>query len=240
MISARDFHKSFGSLEVVKGVDFAVNTGEVVCLIGASGSGKSIFLRCLNGLETANSGEILIGDTPLMAPETDVDKLRQRIGMVFQHFNLFNHLSALDNISLGPIRLKRIPRTEAETEVRRLMALVGLADRADAMPRMLSGGQKQRVAIARALARKPEAMLFDEPTSALDPEMVREVLDVIRKLARDGMTMVIVTHEMGFAREIGDRVAFMHSGMILEIGPPDQIFGAPREKRTHEFLSKVL
>lgn len=240
MISARDVYKSFGSLEVLKGVDLTVNTGEIVCLIGASGSGKSTFLRCLNGLEKANSGEILIGDTPLMSPETDIDKLRQRIGMVFQHFNLFNHLSALDNISLGPIRLKRIPRKEAETEARRLMALVGLADRADAMPRMLSGGQKQRVAIARALAMKPEAMLFDEPTSALDPEMVREVLDVIRKLVRDGMTMVIVTHEMGFARETADRVAFMHSGMIHEIGPPDQIFGAPREKRTREFLSKVL
>lgn len=175
-----------------------------------------------------------------MAPDTDINKLRQRIGMVFQHFNLFNHLSALDNISLGPIRLKRINKTEAEIQARSLMALVGLADRADAMPRMLSGGQKQRVAIARALAMKPQAMLFDEPTSALDPEMVREVLDVIRKLARDGMTMVIATHEMGFAREIADRVAFMHAGMIHEIGPPDQIFGAPREKRTQEFLSKIL
>lgn len=240
MISARNVHKSFGSLEVLKGIDLNVNTGEVVCLIGASGSGKSTFLRCLNGLERANSGDILIGDTPLMARETDIDKLRQRIGMVFQLFNLFNHLSALDNITLGPIRLKRVPRAQAETEARKLMALVGLSEKADAMPHMLSGGQKQRVAIARALAMKPEAMLFDEPTSALDPEMVREVLDVIRTVARDGMTMVIVTHEMGFAREIADRVAFMHSGMIHEIGPPEQIFGAPREKRTQEFLSKVL
>lgn len=240
MISARDVHKSFGSLEVLKGIDLSVSRGEVVCLIGASGSGKSTFLRCLNGLEKANSGEIFIGDTPLMDPGTDIDKLRQRIGMVFQHFNLFNHLSALDNISLGPVHLRRIPKREAEIEARALMTLVGLAGREDAMPRMLSGGQKQRVAIARALAMKPEAMLFDEPTSALDPEMVREVLDVIRKLARDGMTMVIVTHEMGFAREIADRVAFMHSGMIHEIGPPNQIFGAPREKRTQEFLSKIL
>lgn len=240
MISARDVHKSFGSLEVLKGIDLSVSRGEVVCLIGASGSGKSTFLRCLNGLEKANSGEIFIGDTPLMDPGTDIDKLRQRIGMVFQHFNLFNHLSALDNISLGPVHLRRIPKREAEIEARALMTLVGLAGREDAMPRMLSGGQKQRVAIARALAMKPEAMLFDEPTSALDPEMVREVLDVIRKLACDGMTMVIVTHEMGFAREIADRVAFMHSGMIHEIGSPNQIFGAPREKRTQEFLSKIL
>lgn len=240
MIVARDVHKSFGTLEVLKGVDLTVGTGEVVCLIGASGSGKSTFLRCLNGLETADGGEILIGNTPLMAKDTDVDKLRQRIGMVFQHFNLFNNMSVLGNITLGPIRLKGLSKADAEADARRLLSLVGLADRADARPRMLSGGQKQRVAIARALAMKPEAMLFDEPTSALDPEMVREVLDVIRNVARDGMTMVIVTHEMGFAREIADRVAFMHSGMIHEIGPPSQVFGAPRESRTQEFLSKVL
>ncbi|WP_457578209.1 amino acid ABC transporter ATP-binding protein [Ensifer adhaerens] len=230
MISARDVHKSFGSLEVLKGVDLTVATGEVVCVIGASGSGKSTFLRCLNGLERANSGEILIGDISLMARETDINKLRQRVGMVFQHFNLFNHLSALDNITLGPIRLKSVPKAQAESDARKLMALVGLDDRADAMPRMLSGGQKQRVAIARALAMKPEAMLFDEPTSALDPEMVREVLDVIRNVARNGMTMVIVTHEMGFAREIADRVAFMHAGMIHEIGPPrPDLRSAPRK-----------
>lgn len=240
MIVARDVHKSFGTLEVLKGVDLTVGTGEVVCLIGASGSGKSTFLRCLNGLETADGGEILIGNTPLRAKDTDVDKLRQRIGMVFQHFNLFNNMSVLGNITLGPIRLKGLSKADAEADARRLLSLVGLADRADARPRMLSGGQKQRVAIARALAMKPEAMLFDEPTSALDPEMVREVLDVIRNVARDGMTMVIVTHEMGFAREIADRVAFMHSGMIHEIGPPSQVFGAPRESRTQEFLSKVL
>ncbi|ESY87248.1 amino acid ABC transporter ATP-binding protein [Mesorhizobium sp. LNHC229A00] len=240
MIAARGLHKSFGALEVLKGVDLTVDSGEVVCLIGASGSGKSTFLRCLNGLERSNSGEVLIGITPLMGRETDNNKLRQRIGMVFQHFNLFNHLSALDNITLGPIRLKRTPKAQAEAEARELTALVGLADKAHAMPHMLSGGQKQRVAIARALAMKPDAMLFDEPTSALDPEMVREVLDVIRKVARDGMTMVIATHEMGFAREIADRVAFMHAGMIHEIGPPDRIFGAPREKRLQEFLSKIL
>lgn len=240
MIVARNVHKSFGNLEILKGVDLTVGTGEVVCLIGASGSGKSTFLRCLNGLETADSGEILIGNTPLMAKHTDVDKLRQRIGMVFQHFNLFNNMSVLGNITLGPIRLKGVSRADAEANARRLLTLVGLADRADAMPRMLSGGQKQRVAIARALAMNPEAMLFDEPTSALDPEMVREVLDVIRNVVGGGMTMVIVTHEMGFAREIADRVAFMHSGMIHEIGPPREIFGNPRKTRTQEFLSKVL
>lgn len=240
MITAKDVHKSFGSLEVLKGVDLSVATGEVVCLIGASGSGKTTFLRCFNGLEMADKGEIVIGHTPLLAPQTDINKVRQRIGMVFQQFNLFNHLSVLDNITLGPIRLKKVPKAKAEIEARDLLALVGLADRADAMPRMLSGGQKQRVAIARALAMRPEAMLFDEPTSALDPEMVREVLDVIRNVARDGMTMVIVTHEMGFAREIADRVAFMHDGMVHEIGPPEQIFGAPRETRTREFLSKIL
>ncbi|MFC0804479.1 amino acid ABC transporter ATP-binding protein [Ensifer sp. P24N7] len=240
MITARDVHKSFGSIEVLKGVDLSVATGEVVCLIGASGSGKTTFLRCFNGLEMADKGEIVIGETPLLAPQTDINKLRQRIGMVFQQFNLFNHLSVLDNVTLGPIHLKKVPKAKAETEARDLLALVGLADRADAMPRMLSGGQKQRVAIARALAMKPEAMLFDEPTSALDPEMVREVLDVIRNVARGGMTMVIVTHEMGFAREIANRVAFMHAGMVHEIGPPEQIFGAPRETRTREFLSKIL
>lgn len=240
MITATTLHKSFGPIEVLKGVDLTVETGEVVCIIGASGSGKSTFLRCLNGLETLNSGEVVIGGTPLMDRKTDINKLRQRIGMVFQHFNLFNHLSAIDNITLGPIRLKGMSQKKAEEDGLKLLDLVGLADRAKSMPRMLSGGQKQRVAIARAMAMQPEAILFDEPTSALDPEMVREVLDVIRNVARAGMTMVIVTHEMGFAREIANRVAFMHSGTIHEIGPPDQIFGAPREKRTSEFLSKVL
>ncbi len=240
MITARDVHKSFGPLEVLKGIDLTISGGEVVCLIGASGSGKSTFLRCLNGLELANKGEILIGDTPLLAKSTDIDKLRQRIGMVFQHFNLFNHMSVIDNITLGPIRLKRVPREKAIAEAMQLLALVGLAERRDAMPGMLSGGQKQRVAIARALAMQPKAILFDEPTSALDPEMVREVLDVIKNVAKDGMTMVIVTHEMGFAREIADRVAFMHAGTIHEIGPPSQIFEAATETRTREFLSKVL
>ncbi|MBO9128058.1 MULTISPECIES: amino acid ABC transporter ATP-binding protein [unclassified Rhizobium] len=240
MIEAHGVYKSFGPVQVLKGVDLTVNAGEVVCLIGASGSGKSTFLRCLNGLEIADDGQILIGKTVLLGHGTNLDKLRQRVGMVFQHFNLFNHMSVLENITLGPIKLRKVPRAQAEAEARELLSLVGLTERADAMPRMLSGGQKQRVAIARSLAMKPEALLFDEPTSALDPEMVREVLDVIRGVAQKGMTMVIVTHEMGFAREIADRVAFMHAGTIHEIGPPSQIFEAPHEKRTQEFFSKVL
>lgn len=240
MIDARAIYKSFGDLEVLKGVDLKIEKGEVVCVIGASGSGKSTFLRCLNALETITAGEIVFDEMPISSRMGNVNKLRQRVGMVFQSFNLFSNMSVLDNVTLGPTHLKRVSKKEAEIEARRLLSLVGLADRTNAMPRTLSGGQKQRVAIARALAMRPEALLFDEPTSALDPEMVREVLDVIRHLADEGMTMVIVTHEMAFAREIADRVAFMHEGVIHEIGPPDQIFGAPRKERTKEFLSKVL
>lgn len=240
MIVAKDVHKSFGPLEVLRGIELSVGKGEVVCMIGGSGSGKTTFLRCVNGLEIANRGEIRVGGTSVTDHRTDIDKLRQRVGMVFQQFNLFNHMSVLDNVTLGPTHLKHQSKAEAEAGARELLSLVGLSDRAEAMPRLLSGGQKQRVAIARALAMKPEAMLFDEPTSALDPEMVHEVLDVIRDVTRLGMTMIIVTHEMGFAREIADRVAFVHEGLIHEIGPPDQIFRAPQQKRTEEFLSKVL
>lgn len=240
MIEARNVHKSFGSLEVLKGVSLKVAEGEVICLIGASGSGKSTFLRCLNRLEDADAGEILFEGRNIRDPRTDVDALRRSIGMVFQNFNLFPHMSVLENIILGPVRLLGLSREEATARARDLLASVGLSDKIDASPRQLSGGQKQRAAIARALAMRPKVMLFDEPTSALDPEMVSEVLDVIRKLARDGMTMVVVTHEMGFAREAADRVAFVHQGKLLEIAPPAEFFGSPREARTREFLSKIL
>jgi ABC-type polar amino acid transport system ATPase subunit len=240
MIEARNVHKSFGSLEVLKGVSLKVAEGEVICLIGASGSGKSTFLRCLNRLEDADAGEILFEGRNILDPRTDVDALRRSIGMVFQNFNLFPHMSVLENIILGPVRLLGLSREEATARARDLLASVGLSDKIDASPRQLSGGQKQRAAIARALAMRPKVMLFDEPTSALDPEMVSEVLDVIRKLARDGMTMVVVTHEMGFAREAADRVAFVHQGKLLEIAPPAEFFGSPREARTREFLSKIL
>lgn len=240
MIEARNVHKSFGPLEVLKGVSLQVTEGEVVCLIGASGSGKSTLLRCLNRLEEASSGEILFENRNILDPGTDVDALRRSIGMVFQNFNLFPHMSVLDNIILGPVRLLGMTRDEAIDRARALLTSVGLSDKIYANPRQLSGGQKQRAAIARALAMRPKVMLFDEPTSALDPEMVSEVLDVIRNLARDGMTMVVVTHEMGFAREAADRVAFVHAGKLLEVAPPAEFFGNPREERTREFLSKIL
>lgn len=240
MIEARNVHKSFGSLEVLKGVSLKVEEGEVICLIGASGSGKSTFLRCLNRLEDADSGEILFDGLNILDKKVDVDALRRSIGMVFQNFNLFPHMSVLENIILGPVRLLGHGREEATRRARKLLASVGLSDKIDARPRQLSGGQKQRAAIARALAMEPRAMLFDEPTSALDPEMVSEVLDVIRNLARGGMTMVVVTHEMGFAREAADRVAFVHEGRLLEVAPPSEFFGNPREARTREFLSKIL
>lgn len=240
MIEARNVHKSFGPLEVLKGVSLQVTEGEVVCLIGASGSGKSTLLRCLNRLEEASSGEILFENRNILDPGTDVDALRRSIGMVFQNFNLFPHMSVLENIILGPVRLLGMTRDEAIDRARALLASVGLSDKIYANPRQLSGGQKQRAAIARALAMRPKVMLFDEPTSALDPEMVSEVLDVIRNLARDGMTMVVVTHEMGFAREAADRVAFVHAGKLLEVAPPAEFFGNPREERTREFLSKIL
>lgn len=240
MIVARDVRKAFGQLQVLKGVSLGVDEGEVVCLIGASGSGKSTFLRCLNLLEIANDGEIYIDGENILAKDVKVDLLRRKIGMVFQSFNLFPHLSVLENITLGPTRLLGMERAKAEALAGDLLASVGLSDKIDANPRQLSGGQKQRAAIARALAMKPKAMLFDEPTSALDPEMVKEVLEVIKDLARRGMTMVVVTHEMGFAREAADRVAFMHDGKILELSPPKELFGNPKEARTREFLSKIL
>jgi ABC-type polar amino acid transport system ATPase subunit len=240
MIVARSVNKSFGRLEVLKGIDLTVGEGDVVCLIGASGSGKSTFLRCLNLLEVPDAGQIAIDGEDILAKATNVDRLRRNIGMVFQNFNLFPHLSVLQNITLGPIRLRGLGKVIAESEAAELLASVGLTDKMQAYPRELSGGQKQRVAIARALAMHPKVMLFDEPTSALDPEMVNEVLDVIRRLAANGMTMVIVTHEMGFAREVADRIAFIHAGRILEMAPPAELFGNPREGRTAEFLSKVL
>lgn len=240
MIEAKNVHKSFGSLEVLKGVSLQVAEGEVICLIGASGSGKSTFLRCLNRLEDAEAGEILFEGRNILEPGTDVDALRRSIGMVFQNFNLFPHMSVLENIILGPTRLLGLSRDDAIKHAHELLASVGLSDKRDANPRQLSGGQKQRAAIARALAMRPKVMLFDEPTSALDPEMVSEVLDVIRNLARAGMTMVVVTHEMGFAREAADRVAFVHEGKLLEVAPPAEFFGTPREARTRDFLSKIL
>ncbi len=240
MIRAVSVTKSFGSLQVLKGVSLDVAKREVVCVIGSSGSGKSTFLRCLNRLEEPDSGEIYFDGQSILAKGHVVDKLRQRMGMVFQHFNLFPHLSVLENITLGPTRLKKLGKDRSAEEARVLLAKVGLSDKADAWPSELSGGQKQRVAIARALAMQPEAMLFDEPTSALDPEMVKEVLEVIRSLANEGMTMVIVTHEMGFAREVGDRIAFMDGGLIVEEGKPKEFFANPTHPRAREFLSKVL
>ena len=231
MIDVKNLHKYFGSLEVLKGIDCHIDKGECVCVIGPSGSGKSTFLRCLNLLETPTKGDIVIDDMHLTEKDFDVDAMRKRVGMVFQHFNLFPHLTILENVTLAPIRHKMM------TE---LLNRVGVGDKADNYPAQLSGGQKQRVAIARSLALSPEVMLFDEPTSALDPEMVGEVLEVMKQLAQEGMTMVVVTHEMGFAREVANRVFFMDGGGILEEGTPEQIFDHPQEERTKAFLSKVL
>ena len=240
LIEVKDLHKSFGSLEVLKGINVTVGEGEVVTVIGPSGSGKSTFLRCLNKLEEPTSGTIIFEGVDLTAPSTKIDEVRQRIGMVFQHFNLFPHMTAAENIRLAPVELKRASKAEAQAQAVALLERVQLADKVDTRPAKLSGGQKQRVAIARALAMKPDVMLFDEATSALDPEMVGEVLAVIRQLATEGMTMVIVTHEMGFAREVSDRVLFMAEGVIVEQGTPSEIFGSPREARTKDFLAKVL
>ena len=240
MIYVKDLHKYFGKLEVLKGIDCHIGKGECVCVIGASGSGKSTFLRCLNLLETPTKGEIIIGGTNLMDKNLDVVDLRRRVGMVFQHFNLFPHLTILENVTLAPIRHKMYSEKEAREKAMELLNRVGVGDKADNYPAQLSGGQKQRVAIARSLALSPEVMLFDEPTSALDPEMVGEVLEVMKQLAQEGMTMVVVTHEMGFAKEVADRVLFMDGGVILEEGTPEQIFDHPKEDRTKEFLSKVL
>lgn len=240
MIEVKNLEKSFGKNHVLRGINETINEGEVVCIIGPSGSGKSTFLRCLNLLEQPTSGEVILDGEKINAPDRDIDKIREKLGMVFQNFNLFPHMSVLDNITMAPIKVKGQVRGEAEAEARRLLDVVGLLDKAEAYPSSLSGGQKQRVAIARALAMKPEIMLFDEPTSALDPEMVGEVLAVMKQLAEDGMTMVIVTHEMGFAREVADRVLFIDGGVILEQGTPEEIFGNPQNERTQTFLSMVL
>ena len=240
MIEVKNLEKSFGKNHVLRGINETINEGEVVCIIGPSGSGKSTFLRCLNLLEQPTSGEVILDGEKINAPDRDIDKIREKLGMVFQNFNLFPHMSVLDNITMAPIKVKGQARGEAEAEARRLLDVVGLLDKAEAYPSSLSGGQKQRVAIARALAMKPEIMLFDEPTSALDPEMVGEVLAVMKQLAEDGMTMVVVTHEMGFAREVADRVLFIDGGVILEQGTPEEIFGNPQNERTQTFLSMVL
>ena len=240
MIDVKNLHKYFGSLEVLKGIDCHINKGECVCVIGPSGSGKSTFLRCLNLLETPTKGDIVIDDMHLTEKDFDVDAMRKRVGMVFQHFNLFPHLTILENVTLAPIRHKMMTEEQAKEKAMELLNRVGVGDKADNYPAQLSGGQKQRVAIARSLALSPEVMLFDEPTSALDPEMVGEVLEVMKQLAQEGMTMVVVTHEMGFAREVANRVFFMDGGGILEEGTPEQIFDHPQEERTKTFLSKVL
>lgn len=239
-IIVKDLKKSFGSNEVLKSIDLTVNPGEVVCIIGPSGSGKSTLLRCLNRLETIDSGSVIVNGVDIAKEDVNIDEVRQDIGMVFQHFNLFPHLSVLDNITLAPVELKRMTKEEAKKEALHLLDLVGLKDKVDAYPSSLSGGQKQRIAIARALAMKPQIMLFDEPTSALDPEMVGEVLEVMKRLAEQGMTMVVVTHEMGFASEVSERVIFMDGGYIVEDDTPEKIFTQPSHNRTREFLNKVL
>ena len=239
-VEIRDLHKSFGDHQVLRGIDCDIETGEVVCVIGPSGSGKSTFLRCINCLEQPTSGTIKVDGHIMDENAKNIDELREDVGMVFQQFNLFPHLSVLDNITIAPILRKKMDKAEAERTAHELLARVGLADKADAMPRSLSGGQKQRVAIARALAMKPGLMLFDEPTSALDPEMVGEVLDVMRQLAVEGMTMVCVTHEMGFARQVADRVIFIDQGIIEEEGTPSEVFGNPKSERLKGFLKAVL
>ena len=239
-VKVENLKKNFGSLEVLKDINMEVKEGEVVCLIGPSGSGKSTFLRCLNKLEEPTGGVIIVDDYDLMAKTSDINKIRENIGMVFQQFNLFPHLSVIQNIMLAPVDRKRITKEQAEEKAKRLLERVGLLEKADVYPASLSGGQQQRVAIARALAMEPDIMLFDEPTSALDPEMVGEVLEVMKQLAAEGMTMVVVTHEMGFAREVADRVVFMDGGYIVEEGTPEEVFGNPKNKRTQDFLNKVL
>ena len=240
MIKINDLHKSFGKLHVLKGITDYVDKGEVVVIIGPSGSGKSTYLRCINLMEQPTSGQILVDNIDITAPKTDINQIRQKVGMVFQHFNLFPHMTVLENISLAPLKLKNLSKEEADKIAYNLLDKVGLRDKANEYPIRLSGGQKQRIAIARSLAMNPEVMLFDEPTSALDPEMVKEVLEVIKELVREGMTMMIVTHEMGFAKEVGTRLLFMDEGKIIEEGNPKDVFENPREERTKLFLSKVL
>ena len=240
LINVENLQKSFGELEVLKDISTKIHNQEVVVVIGPSGSGKSTFLRCLNGLEEATSGKIEIVGMELTSPKTNIHQLRQHVGMCFQQFNLFKHLTIMDNVTIGPMKVLKKSKAESEKFARELLKKVGLEDKEDNYPDQLSGGQQQRVAIARALAMRPKVMLFDEPTSALDPEMVGEVLSVMRDLAEEGMTMVVVTHEMGFAREVGNRVLFLDGGYLVEEGTPAEIFGNPKEKRTQNFLAKVL
>ncbi|WP_433870568.1 amino acid ABC transporter ATP-binding protein [Saccharopolyspora sp. CA-218241] len=240
VIEIAGLHKSFGSLEVLRGVDVRVERGEVVCVIGPSGSGKSTLLRCVNLLEEPTAGTVSVDGAELTDPDADIDAARRRIGMVFQQFNLFSHLSVLDNLTVAQRKVLKRDKQEAERVARENLARVGLAEKADSMPAQLSGGQQQRVAIARALAMNPQVMLFDEPTSALDPELVGDVLGVMRQLADEGMTMLVVTHEMQFAREVADRVLFMDGGGIVEQGPPAEVIGAPKQERTKTFLARVL
>lgn len=240
MIEVKDLHKYFGELEVLKGISETIKDGEVVCVIGPSGSGKSTFLRCLNLLEEPTKGEVLVDGQQINAKGVDLNKVREKLGMVFQNFNLFPHMTTLENITLAPIQTGRMTKEEAEKKAKELLQRVGLSDKVNVYPASLSGGQKQRAAIARALAMNPEVMLFDEPTSALDPEMVGEVLDVMKSLAERGMTMVIVTHEMGFAREVADRIFFIDEGVIMEQGTPEELFDHTKSQRAKSFFSKVL
>ncbi|VVD82434.1 amino acid ABC transporter ATPase [Pandoraea capi] len=240
MIVVNNLQKQYGETHVLRGISCRIEEKEVVCVIGPSGSGKSTFLRCLNGLEDVSGGEVLVNGFHVEDPKTDMNAMRASVGMVFQRFNLFPHMSVLENLILAPMQVNGIKRAEAVTIAEQLLRKVGLIDKIDAFPNQLSGGQQQRVAIARALAMKPTVMLFDEPTSALDPELVGEVLEVMKSLAGEGMTMVVVTHEMGFAREVADRVFFIDQGVIMEEGPPEQIFTVPKHERTREFLRKVL
>ncbi|MGB4590521.1 MAG: amino acid ABC transporter ATP-binding protein [Clostridiaceae bacterium] len=240
MISVTGLKKKFGDLEVLKGIDLSVKNGEVLCIIGPSGSGKSTLLRCLNGLEDINDGHILIEGKDITNKKLDINKIRENIGMVFQNFNLFPHMNVMKNIALAPVELGILSKDDANKKAIELLKKVGLSEKAETMPSKLSGGQQQRVAIARALAMNPNIMLFDEPTSALDPEMVGEVLQVMKELAKEGMTMVVVTHEMGFAKEVSDRVIFMDDGYIVEENIPEELFSNPKEKRTKDFLNKVL
>ena len=239
-IHVEHLKKSFGKLEVLKDVSTDIYEGEVVVIIGPSGSGKSTFLRCMNRLEEITGGKVIVGGYDITDKKVDINKVRENVGMVFQHFNLFNNMNVLRNLTLAPVDLKKADKAAAEQKAMKLLERVGLADKANAFPMQLSGGQKQRVAIARALAMNPDIMLFDEPTSALDPEMVGEVLEVMKELAREGMTMIIVTHEMGFAREVADRVLFMDGGYIIEEGTPEEVFSNPQHARTKDFLNKVL
>ena len=240
MIKIRNLHKSFGDLEVLKGIDLEIKKGEIVTIVGPSGSGKSTVLRCMNLLEVPTTGQIIFEGTDITDKKVNIDEVRQRIGMVFQNFNLFPNMTVLDNITLAPMRLKKLSKEEANKKAEGLLDRVGLLDKKDSYPSQLSGCQKQRIAIARALAMEPDMMLFDEPTSALDPEMVKEVLDVIKELAEDGMTMAIVTHEMGFAKEVASRVVFIDEGVIKEEAAPKEFFENPKDARLKEFLSKVL